>query len=63
MNHDPRFFIRPRLFSALLPPDARMALARAAFEAQNIADPLQREMVIEAAIARVRLQYPTYFKE
>jgi hypothetical protein len=46
-----------------LPPDARTYLARAAFEAKNMADPLQREVTIEAAIARVRLQYPAYFKE
>jgi hypothetical protein len=49
--------------SALLPPDARAILARAAFEANQLADPLQREVIIETAIARVRLQYPAYFKE
>jgi hypothetical protein len=53
----------PNVLSALLPPDARMYLARAAFEAKNIADPLQREMTIENAIARVRRQYPSYFKD
>jgi hypothetical protein len=56
-------FSMPHVLSALLPPDARMYLARAAHEAKNITDPLQREMTIEAAIARVRLQYPAYFKE
>jgi hypothetical protein len=62
MNREPVF--KPfNAVSALLPPDARMALARAALEAKQIADPLQREMVIEAAIARVRLQYPNYFRE
>lgn len=57
------FFKQPRILSALLPPDARASLARAAFEAKNITDPLQREMTIESAIARVRRQYPSYFKE
>ena len=62
MNREPAF--KPfNALSALLPPDARMTLARAAQEAQHIADPLQREVVIETAIARVRLQYPSYFKE
>jgi hypothetical protein len=62
MNREPIFKSFNEL-SALLPPGARTALARAAHEAQHIADPLQREMVIEDAIARVRRQYPTYFKE
>jgi hypothetical protein len=62
MNGRPGFNM-PNVLSALLPPDARMYLARAAFEAKNIADPLQREVTIEAAIARVRLQYPSYFKD
>jgi hypothetical protein len=57
------FSKQPHILSALLPPDARTYLARAAFEAKNMADPLQREVTIEAAIARVRLQYPAYFKE
>lgn len=62
MSKNPGFNM-PNVLSALLPPDARMYLARAAREAKNTADQLQREMVIEAAIARVRLQYPHYFKE
>lgn len=56
-------FTQPHVVSALLPPDARAYLARAAHEAKHTADPLQREVIIEAAIARVRLQYPAYFKE
>lgn len=62
MNREPAFQSFNAL-SALLPPDARASLARAAFEAKQIADPLEREVIIETAIARVRLQYPTYFKE
>lgn len=62
MSKNPGFNM-PNVLSALLPPDARMFLARAAFEAKNTADPLQREVILEAAIARVRLQYPSYFKE
>lgn len=62
MSKNPGFDM-PNVLSALLPPDARMYLTRAAHEAKNIADPLQREVTIEAAIARVRLQYPSYFKE
>lgn len=62
MNREP-IFKSPHPLSALLPPDARMVLARAALEAKNIADPLQREVIIESAIARIRLQYPAYFKE
>lgn len=57
------FFKQPYILSTLLPPDARACLARAAFEAKSITDPLQREMAVEAAIARVRLQYPSYFKD
>lgn len=56
-------FNMPNVLSALLPPDARLYLARAAHEAKNTADLFQREVLIEAAIARVRLQYPSYFKE
>lgn len=62
MNREPAF--KPfNAVCALLPPDARAILARAALEAKHIADALQREVIIEAAIARVRLQYPTYFKD
>ncbi|SEB24766.1 hypothetical protein [Paraburkholderia sartisoli] len=49
--------------SALLPSEARMVLARAAQEVRHMKDPLMREVVMEAAIARVRLQYPQFFKE
>jgi len=56
-------FKQPHVLSASLPPDARMSLARAAHEAKHTADPLQREVIIENAIARVRLQYPAYFKD
>ncbi|PQV51840.1 hypothetical protein [Paraburkholderia sp. BL21I4N1] len=53
----------PHVLSALLPPDARTALARAASEAASINDQFAREMHMEAAIARVKLQYPNYFKD
>jgi hypothetical protein len=56
-------FKQPYVLSALLPPDARMALARAAHEAKYTTDPLDREVIIESAIGRIRLQYPSYFKE
>lgn len=53
----------PHVLSALLPPDARTALARAAQEASSIKDQFAREMHMEAAITRVKLQYPNYFKD
>lgn len=53
----------PHVLSALLPPDARTALARAALEASGIKDQLSREMHMEAAIARVKHHYPQFFKE
>lgn len=56
-------FKSPHGLSAVLPPDARAALARAAQEASGIKDQFTREMHMEAAIARVKLQYPTYFKD
>jgi hypothetical protein len=51
------------VLSALLPPDARMSLARAAHEAKYTKDVLEREVIVETAIARIRLQYPSYFKD
>lgn len=56
-------FKSPYVLSALLPPDARTALARAAQQATSIKDQLAREMHMESAIARVKLQYPNYFKD
>lgn len=58
-----RPFKSPYKLSAVLPPDARMHLARAAEEARSIADPLAREAHVEAAIARVKIQYPRFFQE
>lgn len=56
-------FKPPRDISALLPPDARLHLARAAHEAKHTNNPLEREVIVESAIARVRMQYPSYFKD
>lgn len=56
-------FKSPFVLSAVLPPDARIALARAAEEARSIKDDLARDAHMEAAIARVKLQYPQFFKE
>lgn len=56
-------FKSPFVLSAVLPPDARMHLARAAEEARSIKDPLARDAHVESAIARVKLQYPQFFKE
>lgn len=56
-------FKSPFVLSAVLPPDARIALARAAEEARSIKDDLARHAHVESAIARVRLQYPQFFKE
>jgi hypothetical protein len=56
-------FKSPYVLCAMLPPDARMHLARAAEEARSIKDPLKREAHVEAAIARVKLQYPRFFQE
>lgn len=51
------------IVSALLPPEARMALVRAAKEARQMKDELSREIHVNTAIRRVRLQYPEFFKE
>jgi hypothetical protein len=56
-------FKTPHGLSAVLPPDARIALARAAHEAHSIKDQFAREMHMEAAITRVKLQYPNHFKD
>jgi hypothetical protein len=56
-------FKQPHVLSALLPPDARLSLARAAHEAKHTEDPLEREVIMEDAIARIRRQYPNFFKE
>lgn len=48
--------------SALLPPEARLLLARAAGEARQLTDDLAREIHLAEAIARVRIQFPSYFK-
>lgn len=48
--------------SASLPPDARAMLIRAANEAKLIDNPVAREAHIEAAIARVQMKFPRYFK-
>jgi hypothetical protein len=56
-------FKSPFVLSAVLPPDARIALARAAEEARSIKDDLARDAHVESAIARVKLQYPQFFKE
>jgi hypothetical protein len=60
----PSIDFKPRQkLSALLPPEARLLLARAAQEAQQLKDELAREVHIAEAIARVRLQYPQFFKD
>lgn len=56
-------FKPPHKLSALLPPEARLLLARAAQEAQKLENELAREVHIAEAIARVRLQYPQFFKD
>lgn len=62
MNTIP-IFKQPHVLSALLPPDARLSLARAAHEAKYTKDALEREVIVETAIMRIRLQYPSYFKD
>lgn len=47
---------------ALLPPDARELLARAASEASSMAEALARETHLEDAIARVKAKYPRFFR-
>ncbi|MDR5772100.1 MULTISPECIES: hypothetical protein [unclassified Caballeronia] len=53
---------QPSVISALLPPEAREILARAANEAKGITGEAARTAHIEAAIARVRFYYPRFFK-
>ncbi|WP_175982575.1 hypothetical protein [Caballeronia zhejiangensis] len=54
--------VRPNVLSALLPPEARELLARAAIEAKSIAGEAARAAHIEAAVERVRNNYPKFFK-
>lgn len=53
----------PRKVIALsaLPPEARAALAAAA--QSHPKDPFAREKAIDAAIKRVKAQYPDYFRQ
>jgi hypothetical protein len=53
----------PNGLSAHLPPDARESLARAVREAKLIKSPAAREAHLQAAIARVQVKYPKFFKE
>jgi hypothetical protein len=53
---------RPNHVSACLPPDAREILTRAATEARSIDNQVAREAHIEAAIARVQMKYPNFFR-
>lgn len=46
-----------------LPPEARMALARAAETRVTKTDPMARVKAVEAATARVRASYPELFKD
>lgn len=62
MNGFPSFNVFTSV-SALLPPEARMALSRAATEAKQMKDELAREIHVNNAIRRVRLQYPEFFKD
>ena len=45
----------------VLPPEARAALAAAA--QSHPKDPFAREKAIDAAIKRVKAQYPEYFRQ
>jgi hypothetical protein len=47
--------------STVLPWGARETLRRAATVMPTASDPLAREKAIEAAIARIKLQYPKLF--
>lgn len=53
---------KPYGVSACLPPDAREILTRAATEARSIDNQVAREAHIEAAIARVQMKYPNFFR-
>lgn len=58
----PEQFYEPKAVSACLPPDARAILTRAAKEARSIDNQVAREAHIEAAIARVQMKYPNFFR-
>jgi len=47
----------------VLPWEAREALRRAAATQNTTYNPMAREIAIEAAIARVKIQYPQFFKK
>lgn len=52
----------PAALSMCLPTEAREALASAARAAKLIVGELARERYLEEAIARVRKNYPAYFR-
>jgi len=49
------------LLSHALPESVALALAKAAFDAQYIDDPVDRAARIDRTINQVREQYPEYF--
>ena len=53
----------PHGLSAVLPPDARIALARAAHEAASIKDQFAREMHMDAIARALHLGFPLKFIE
>lgn len=61
MSHDDQLS-PPAALSACLPTEAREALASAARAAKLIVSDLAREIYLEEAIARVRRNYPAYFR-
>lgn len=61
MNHSDQPSAQAAL-SACLPSEAREALASAARAARLIVSDLAREKYLEEAIARVRKNYPAYFR-
>lgn len=61
MSHDDQLR-PPAALSACLPTEAREALASAARAAKLIVSDLAREIYLEEAVARVRRNYPAYFR-
>ena len=53
----------PPQFSLILPYEAREALRRAAATQSTSYNPMAREIAVEAAIARVKIQYPQFFRK
>lgn len=53
----------PTQFGSVLPDTAKKALIAAAEKARSIGNELRREIFLSEAIAKIRREYPQFFRE